>query len=54
MPERRQDTKEMSIEEALRRAREGIQQIRHSGQVVIKVEGGKPIFVDVLDRRRVG
>ncbi|NPV44259.1 MAG: hypothetical protein HPY70_09850 [Firmicutes bacterium] len=49
-----QQDKELSIKETLKAVEEAIKKINYSGQVIIKVQGGKPIFVDYYDRVRVG
>ena len=46
-------TTDMSIEQALQRVRKGLEQIRY-GEIVIKVENGKPVWVDKHERERVG
>ncbi len=43
----------LSIEETLQRVRKGLEQIKY-GEIVIKVENGKPIWVDKHERERVG
>ena len=43
----------MSIEQALNKVRKGLEQIRY-GEIVVKVENGKPIWVDKHERERVG
>ena len=42
----------MSIEEALVKVRKGLEQIKY-GEIIIKVENGKPIWVDRYERERV-
>lgn len=44
---------EMSIEKALQNVRKGLEQIRF-GEIIVKVENGKPIWVDKHERERVG
>lgn len=43
----------LSIEEAVTKVRTALTQIRY-GEVIVKVEGGKPIWVDRHERERVG
>ncbi len=43
----------MSIDETMMKVRKGLEQIRY-GEIVIKVENGKPIWVDKHERERVG
>jgi hypothetical protein len=45
--------KGLSIEEALRKVRKGLEQIKY-GEIIVKVENGKPIWVDKYERERVG
>jgi len=40
-------------EEAIRKVREALEQMRY-GEIIIKVQNGKPIFVDKQERVRVG
>jgi Uncharacterized small protein (DUF2292). len=47
------ESKELSIEEALRRVRKGLEQIKF-GEIIVKVENGKPVWVDKHERERVG
>lgn len=42
-----------AIEDAVQRVRKALGQIRY-GEVIIKVEAGKPIWVDKFERERVG
>lgn len=42
-----------AIESAIQRVRRALGQIRY-GEVIIKVEAGKPIWVDKFERERVG
>lgn len=42
-----------AIEDAFRRVRKAIGEIRY-GEVIVKVEAGKPIWVDKYERERVG
>lgn len=44
---------QIAIEDALQRVRKALTQIRY-GEVIIKVEAGKPIWVDKFERERVG
>ncbi len=44
---------EISIDQALQKVRKGLEQIKY-GEIVIKVENGKPIWVDKHERERVG
>jgi hypothetical protein len=44
---------EMSIEEALKRVRKGLENIKY-GEITVKVENGKAIYVDKHERERVG
>ena len=43
----------MSIDQALEKVRKGLEQIKY-GEIVVKVENGKPIWVDKYERERVG
>jgi hypothetical protein len=45
--------KGLSIEEALKKVRKGLEQIQY-GEIIVKVENGKPIWVDKYERERVG
>lgn len=44
---------DMSIEQALQKVRKGLEQIKY-GEIIIKVENGKVIYVDKHERERVG
>lgn len=44
---------ELNIEEALKRVRKGLEQIKY-GEIIVKVENGKVIYVDKYERERVG
>lgn len=43
----------ISVDETLLKVRKGLEQIRY-GEIIIKVENGKPIYVDKYERERVG
>lgn len=43
----------IGIEETLKKVRNGLEQIRY-GEIIVKVENGKPIWVDKFERERVG
>ena len=43
----------MSIDQTLEKVRKGLEQIKY-GEIVVKVENGKPIWVDKYERERVG
>jgi hypothetical protein len=47
------DNKSLSIREALTRVEEALKTIKY-GEIIIKVQNGKPIFVDKYERERVG
>jgi len=47
------DNKTMSISEAVRKVEEALRSIKY-GEIIIKVQNGKPIFVDKYERERVG
>lgn len=47
------DNKSMSISEALKKVEEALKTIKY-GEIIIKVQNGKPIFVDKYERERVG
>lgn len=47
------DNKALSIREALNRVEEALKSIEY-GEIIIKVQNGKPIFVDKYERERVG
>ena len=47
------DNKTMSIGEALEKVEQALRSIKY-GEIVIKVQNGKPIFVDKYERERVG
>ena len=49
----RQEKNESSIEEALRRVRAALEGMRY-GEVVVKVQAGKVVWVDRYERERVG
>ena len=44
---------QISKQEALRRVAHALDTIRY-GEIVIKIQGGKPIFVERRDQERVG
>lgn len=44
---------ELSKAEALRKVAEAMEIVRF-GEIIVKMQGGKPVFVDVLMRERVG
>jgi hypothetical protein len=44
---------EMNIEEALLKVQKGLEQIKY-GEIIVKVENGKPIWVGKHERERVG
>lgn len=43
----------LSVEEAIRRVKKALEDIQY-GEIIIKIQGGKPIFVDKFERERVG
>ena len=47
------DNKTMSIGEAVKKVEDALKSIKY-GEVVVKVQNGKPIFVDKYERERVG
>lgn len=47
------DNKVMSISETLKRVEAALKSIQY-GEIIIKVQNGKPIFVDKYERERVG
>ena len=47
------DNKSMSISEAVKKVEEALKTIKY-GEIIIKVQNGKPIFVDKYERERVG
>lgn len=47
------ENKELSVREALKRVEEALKSIKY-GEIIIKVQNGKPIFVDKYERERVG
>lgn len=47
------DNKSMSISETLKKVEEALKFIKY-GEIIIKVQNGKPIFVDKYERERVG
>lgn len=47
------DNKSLSISEALKKVEEALKTIKY-GEIIIKVQNGKPIFVDKYERERVG
>ncbi len=47
------DNKTMSIGETVKKVEEALKSIKY-GEVIIKVQNGKPIFVDKYERERVG
>ena len=48
-----ENSKAMSIGEALKRTEAALESIQY-GEIIIKVQNGKPIFVDKYERERVG
>lgn len=47
------DSKSLSISEAVKKVEEALKSIKY-GEIIIKVQNGKPIFVDKYERERVG
>lgn len=47
------DNKSMAISEAVKKVEEALKTIKY-GEIIIKVQNGKPIFVDKYERERVG
>jgi hypothetical protein len=47
------DNKSLSISEAVKKVEEALKSIKY-GEIIIKVQNGKPIFVDKYERERVG
>lgn len=45
--------KTMSISETVKRVEDALRSIKY-GEIIIKVQNGKPIFVDKYERERVG
>ncbi|MDI9412102.1 MAG: DUF2292 domain-containing protein [Bacillota bacterium] len=45
--------KSMSVSETLKRVEQALQIMKY-GEIIIKVQNGKPIFVDKYERERVG
>ena len=45
--------KQLSIEQTLEAVKKALKQIQY-GEIVIKVQAGKPIWVDKHERERVG
>ena len=45
--------KELSIKQTLETVKKALKQIQY-GEVIIKVQAGKPIFVEKHERERVG
>lgn len=45
--------KSMSVSETLKRVEQALRTMKY-GEVIIKVQNGKPIFVDKYERERVG
>ena len=43
----------MSVSETLKRVEQALQTMKY-GEIIIKVQNGKPIFVDKYERERVG
>jgi hypothetical protein len=46
-------TNGLSIEEAIKRVHKGLEKIKY-GEIIVKVENGKPVWVDKHERERVG
>jgi len=55
LEERRNPTKEkeLSREEALRRVARALEEVEY-GEIIVKVQAGKPLWVDKHERERVG
>lgn len=53
MEPRKEDSKELSRQEALKRVSKALTEVVN-GEVTIKIQGGKPIWVDKFERERVG
>lgn len=51
--EGKEDPTIVSKEDAIRRVARALEEIQY-GEVVIKVQGGKPVWVDKYERERVG
>ena len=47
------ENKTMSIGEALKKVEQALKSIKY-GEIIVKVQNGKPIFVDKYERERVG
>ena len=47
------DNKTLSVREALKKVEEALKSIKY-GEIIVKVQNGKPIFVDKYERERVG
>lgn len=47
------DEKSISINETLKKIEEALQTMKY-GEIIIKIQNGKPIFVDKYERERVG
>lgn len=48
-----QKRKELSKKETIEKVEKALDLVKN-GEVIIKVQGGKPIWVDKFDRERVG
>jgi len=53
MSGQRTDPRETSIQRTLRLVEKAIREMQY-GEVIIKLQGGKVIFVDKFERERVG
>ena len=49
----RSQKKEMSHEEVLRLVAQALQEVQY-GEIIVKMQAGKPVWVDCYKRERVG
>lgn len=47
------ENKTLSIQQTLKKVELALKQVQY-GEVIIKIQNGKPIFVDKFERERVG
>lgn len=47
------DNKEISIGETLKRVEQALREVKY-GDIIIRMQNGKPIYVDKHERERVG
>lgn len=53
IPPAEPDSKESSKDEALRRVKEALNRVKY-GEIIVKIQAGKPIHVESVNRERVG